>query len=52
LKFDPVWKDVRNDGRFVALRQAVEGYAARERAQLEAMRARGDVLRRPGVATK
>lgn len=52
LDRDPVWQDVRADVRFVALRRAVNAYVARERAQLEAMRARGDVTRRPEPAPK
>ena len=43
---EPIWAPVRDDPRFLALRDRVREHAARQRARLEAMRASGQVPRR------
>ncbi len=49
---DPVLADVRSDPRFQALVRSQRALAARQRALLEQMRAKGEVPARPSVAAR
>jgi tetratricopeptide (TPR) repeat protein len=48
IERDPIWDEVRDSPEFRTLTAEARGFAARERAAVEALRSRGEIPRRAG----